>query len=470
MTINKFQGKTEEEALEKAKKEMGQGVVIMNVKVVKPGGLFGFMKTPYYEVTAAMEERAEAPAQAAPAFEHGSLNLAADEPLTLPKPGMAEERPAAQPAGPVRAAAAPEPFSEAARAVGDILNAHAAAENDFMTLRNAEGAAKGEFERKGAENKKSEKKASMSDTDLIEERLENLQQFLEKKLTNDLAAPEPKKELEKIMPSEDDNEDSVRMFRMLYQTLLDNEVDEVYVNQLLDDVMKVARRGSSMDFILSHVYQKMILKFGNPKLVHKNEKKQRIVFFIGPTGVGKTTTIAKIASKFKVEHGKRVAFLTADTYRISATEQLRTYANILDAPLTVIYAPEEMAQAVEKLSDYDVIFVDTAGFSHKNEAQREDTRKLISVLGEEYQTLVYLVLSATTKYRDLKEICDMYKSIADYSLIFTKLDETSAYGNLLNIKLYSGADISYMTNGQNVPDDIEVFQSQEIVKKLLGGD
>ena len=125
---------------------------------------------------------------------------------------------------------------------------------------------------------------------------------------------------------------------------------------------------------------------------------------------------------------------------------------------------------MEKLSDYDVIFVDTAGFSHKNEAQREDTRKLISVLGEEYQTLVYLVLSATTKYRDLKEICDMYKSIADYSLIFTKLDETSAYGNLLNIKLYSGADISYMTNGQNVPDDIEVFQSQEIVKKLLGGD
>ena len=114
--------------------------------------------------------------------------------------------------------------------------------------------------------------------------------------------------------------------------------------------------------------------------------------------------------------------------------------------------------------------MDTAGFSHKNEAQREDTKNLISVFGEEHQKIVYLVLSATTKYRDLKEICDMYKSISDYSLIFTKLDETSAYGNLLNIKLYSGADISYMTNGQNVPDDIEVFQSQEIVKKLLGGD
>ena len=129
---------------------------------------------------------------------------------------------------------------------------------------------------------------------------------------------------------------------MLYQTLLDNEVDEVYINQLLDDVMKVARKGSSMDFILSHVYQKMILKFGNPHVIKTKGKGPQIVFFIGPTGVGKTTTIAKIASKFKVEQGKKVAFLTADTYRISATEQLRTYANILDAPLTVIYAPEEL--------------------------------------------------------------------------------------------------------------------------------
>ena len=110
-----------------------------------------------------------------------------------------------------------------------------------------------------------------------------------------------------------------------------------------------------------------------------------------------------------------------------------------------------------------------AGFSHKNEVQREDTKKLLQLLGTQYQTIVYLVLSATTKYRDLKEICDMYRSISDYSLIFTKLDETSAYGNLLNIKLYADADISYMTNGQNVPDDIEVFNPQKTVKQLLGG-
>lgn len=439
MTINKFQGKTEEEAIEKAKSEMGQGLVIMNVRVVKPKGLFGFLKTPYYEVTAAMEDKEQSavPAPAAGGA-HRSIDLVADEQIDLPKPGPVQPSAVRQVVPPV------EPISEAARAVGDILNAHAAQQQTEAS-----------------------KTSAFTDTDVIEERLENLQQFLEKKLTDDAPSKESGKEMETVI-SED--EESVRIFRMLYRTLLDNEVDEVYINQLLDDVMKVARKGSSMDFILSHVYQKMILKFGNPHVITVKGKKPQIAFFIGPTGVGKTTTIAKIASKFKVEQGKKVAFLTADTYRISATEQLRTYANILDAPLTVIYAPEELPAAVSKLSDYDLIFVDTAGFSHKNEVQREDTKKLLQLLGTQYQTIVYLVLSATTKYRDLKEICDMYRSISDYSLIFTKLDETSAYGNLLNIKLYADADISYMTNGQNVPDDIAVFQSQEIVKKLLGGD
>ena len=441
MTINKFQGKTEEEALEKAKSEMGQGLVIMNVKVVKPKGLFGFLKTPYYEVTAAMEDREQAMSSSVSGA-HRSIDLAADEQISLPKPEAAQSLGVRQIVPPA------EPISEAARAVEDILSAHAAQQKQSAHA----------------------KTASATDTDLIEERLENLQQFLEKKLTDDAASRESGKESDLVIADNENQGESVRIFRMLYQTLLENEVDEKYINQLLDDVMKVARKGSSMDFILSHVYQKMILKFGNPHVITVKEKGPQIVFFIGPTGVGKTTTIAKIASKFKVEQGKKVAFLTADTYRISATEQLRTYANILDAPLTVIYASEELPTAVNKLEDYDLIFVDTAGFSHKNETQREDTKKLLQMLGAQYRTTVYLVLSATTKYRDLKEICDIYRSISDYSLIFTKLDETSAYGNLLNIKLYADADISYTTNGQNVPDDIAVFQSQEIVKKLLGGD
>ena len=237
----------------------------------------------------------------------------------------------------------------------------------------------------------------------------------------------------------------------------------------LGEIEKFIRPGHSVDTILSNVYQKLILRFGQPKSLDLSGAKPHVVFFIGPTGVGKTTTIAKIASKYKVDYEKKVAFITADTYRIAATEQLQVYANILDAPMSIVYSKEELNEAIEKYAEYDLVFVDTAGFSHKNEEQKEDIRNLIQGVSPEYTSEVYLVLSATTKYRDLLDIVDTYRTISEFKLIFTKLDETSTYGNLLNIKLYSDAELSYTTNGQNVPDDIELFDTQKIVKQLLGG-
>ncbi len=286
----------------------------------------------------------------------------------------------------------------------------------------------------------------------------------------DRISAEKKNQEDGIGGANDQAQEGFSFVKMLYQTLLDNEVDEKYANQILDELEKISSKGSNIDYILSHIYQKLVLKFGQPKPIEFQGSKPTVAFFIGPTGVGKTTTIAKVASRYKVDEGKKVAFLTADTYRIAATEQLRTYANILDMPLTIVYSPEEMKEAVHNLSEYDLILVDTAGFSHKNAAQCEDVKKLIGGLSAGSKTEVYLVLSATTKYRDLQDMCNIYRTFADYRLIFTKLDETSCYGNLLNIHLYSGADLSYSTYGQNVPDDIEVFDTQKIVKKLLGGD
>ena len=308
-----------------------------------------------------------------------------------------------------------------------------------------------------------QKMPSMKNSDDIEKRLENLSNILEKKLSEDEV------KIREVQTSSNQNLEGFKFMKMLYRTMLDNEVNEKYINQILEEAEKVSHSGSSVDYILSNVYQKLILKFGQPNCIATEGKKPRVVFFIGPTGVGKTTTIAKIASKYKVDYGKKVAFLTADTYRIAATEQLRTYANILDAPMSVIYSAEELNKAVENVNEYDLVFVDTAGFSHKNETQKMDMKNLISGLNEQFEKEVYLVLSATTKYRDLLEIVDSYRTISEYKLIFTKLDETISYGNILNIRLYSGADLSYMTTGQNVPDDIEVFNSQMIVKQLLGG-
>ena len=416
MTIKKFQGKTKEEAIEKAREEFGVNAVIMNVKEVKPKGLFSAFKKSSYEVTAAMEEKEKytgtVPTQT-PLKPLGNINLTADEKIVIPT----QQEPLI-----------PE---EIAVKVENDIRQNVARQNKT--------------------------------NDDIEKRLESLSNILEKKLSED------EMKTQDIQGTSGMNMEAFKFMKMLYRTLLNNEVNEKYVNQILDETEKVTHSGSSVDYILSNVYQKLILKFGQPKCIEVSGKKPKVVFFIGPTGVGKTTTIAKIASKYKVEYDKKVAFLTADTYRIAATEQLRTYANILNAPISVVYSAEEMNQAIERASDCDLVFVDTAGFSHKNETQRLDTKNLIAGVDEQYEKEVYLVFSATTKYRDLLEIVDTYKTISDYKLIFTKLDETTSYGNILNIRLYSGADLSYMTNGQNVPDDLEVFNSQMIVKQLLGG-
>lgn len=433
MTINKFQGKTESEAIERARKEMGPQVVIMSVKTVKPKGVFRAFKGIVYEVTAALEEseadkmRQSAPEQVPPQTQMRrpeSINLAADEQIRIPSVAQG------QPEQPARMLQQPLPQNEPAP------------EQPQVQMQPQQAAASA-----------------------LEERLDSLQSLLENRIS-----AEKENQEDGMGGANGQAQEGFSFVKMLYQTLLDNEVDEKYANQILDELEKISNKGSNIDYILSHIYQKLVLKFGQPKPIEFQASKPTVAFFIGPTGVGKTTTIAKVASRYKVDEGKKVAFLTADTYRIAATEQLRTYASILDMPLTIVYSPEEIKDAVGKLSDYDLILVDTAGFSHKNAAQCEDVKNLIGGLSAGHKTEVYLVLSATTKYRDLQDMCNIYRTFADYRLIFTKLDETSCYGNLLNIHLYSGADLSYATYGQNVPDDIEVFNTQKIVKKLLGGD
>lgn len=418
MTINKFQGKTKEEAIQKAKTEFGETAVIMNVKEVKPKGIFRIFKSTTYEVTAAMEEKEQNVNQTIAMQNmkkiHDSINFAVDEKIEIPKQESKPEK---------------------------NVDTKSVRMPDFSQLIRQE-----------------QKKES--DESQIEKRLDDLSNRLEESLGHTSGGVELTKE-----PSAEE----LNFIRILYSTLLKNEVSEKYVNQILDEVEQFIRPGNSVDMILANVYQKLILRFGQPKPIDLAGAKPKVVVFVGPTGVGKTTTIAKIASKYKVDYDKKVAFITSDTYRIAATEQLQVYANILDAPMTIVYSKDEINSAIGKYADYDMIFVDTAGFSHKNTPQRDDMKKLLDEIDEKYRKEVYLVLSATTKYKDLLEIVDVYREITDYKFIFTKLDETTTYGNLLNIKLYAGAELSYMTIGQNVPDDIAIFDTQKIVKQLLGG-
>lgn len=427
MIIKKFQAKTEEAALELARKELGSGIVVMNVKKVKKKGLFSIFKPQQVEVTVALEE---------------------------------EEK---------------QNFREAVAKVSEIARQSEAAGNTRSAKTEPEQPAKQGKAEPGSQSEKQkqqekqrqpEKNTQTIDSrqeSAIEEKLSTLQNLLEKQIGS---TQEEEKESEGEEKKEDSN---VAFFHLLYKMLLDNEIEETYANQLVEELDGSVKPDMPIDYLLSVVYQKMVLKFGQTKTIQSAEKGPKLVYFIGPTGVGKTTTIAKIASRLSVVEKKKIVLLTADTYRIAAAEQLRTYANILEVPFRIIYTPQEIRTAIEDYAAYDYIFVDTSGHSQKNTDQRDDTLALLRAADGQAEKEVYLVVSATTKYRDLLNIADTYQKLTDFRLVFTKLDETQCQGNLFNLRLHTDAPMSYVTCGQNVPDDIGEFDAQKTVKLLLGG-
>ena len=422
MIIKKYVGKNESEATDEAKKELGGNIVVMNVRPVKKSGFLSLFQSQKIEVTVALEEEPERPVRTT---------------LSPQKPKVQESR---------------NSFDNSQR---DTVISAAANATKVASVK--------------------------EDNSAIEEKLDNLSSLLEKNILKnekDVVSPQNGKET-KVVPENVDmsvktsqndiSEETLSFIKLLYNTLIENEVDEIYVNQLTDEVEKISKPGLPFDYALANVYQKMVLKFGKSDPIKDTEEKPIAEIFIGPTGVGKTTTIAKLASELTVSRKKKVALLTMDTYRIAAAEQLRTYASILEIPFRVIYSVDEMKQAAEDFREYDYIMVDTAGHSLKNEELIRDVENYIRALEDLMECENYLVLSATTKYRDLIEISDAYSEMVAYKLIFTKMDETGAKGNLYNIRMHTGAPIAYITNGQNVPDDIAVFDAQKIVKNLLGG-
>lgn len=195
------------------------------------------------------------------------------------------------------------------------------------------------------------------------------------------------------------------------------------------------------------------------------DNNQKVVFFVGPTGVGKTTTLAKIAASFILKGKENIGLITADTYRIAAVQQLKTYSEILNIPLKVLYEVEEIYSLLSNFKDKDIILVDTAGRSHKSKENMEQINALIdSVSNKE----VYLVLNATTDISIIRSIVKQYDFIDNLKIIFTKIDESENIGVILNTKYYFNIPISYITIGQNVPEDIQIADIQQLSGILIG--
>ncbi|MEG0370835.1 MAG: flagellar biosynthesis protein FlhF [Clostridium sp.] len=197
----------------------------------------------------------------------------------------------------------------------------------------------------------------------------------------------------------------------------------------------------------------------------KSESEERIKVLVGPTGVGKTTTVAKLASMYTLYKGKKVGLITLDTYRIGAVEQLKTYAEILNIPFEVVISSKDVGRALDKMNDCDIVLVDTTGRSSKNFMQISEIRNLVKEFNPDS---INLVVSMTTKDKDLKAIIENYKIVEYQNIILTKIDETDSYGSLLNVLFYSNVPISYICTGQDVPDDIEVPTKEKIYNLILG--
>ncbi|MBO8159367.1 flagellar biosynthesis protein FlhF [Thermosyntropha sp.] len=195
--------------------------------------------------------------------------------------------------------------------------------------------------------------------------------------------------------------------------------------------------------------------------------KGTVVMLIGPTGVGKTTTIAKLAANLTFMDKKDVALITLDTYRVAAAEQLRTFAEIIGIPISVVFDQVELCEAVEEYKDKDVIFIDTAGRSPYNDEQLEELKTYIEVACPDE---IILVLSVTTQSNELINIYNRFSLFKIDKVIFTKIDEAQNYGQILNAIYEIRKPIAYITNGQNVPDDIEVPDPLYLAKMLLRED
>jgi flagellar biosynthesis protein FlhF len=263
------------------------------------------------------------------------------------------------------------------------------------------------------------------------------------------ALPQYLKASLKQMISQEVNEDLAKnLINILYANLTINEIEnkKIVDSKLMKMIENLIKTGKTFQ--------------------NTSKNKPYVIALVGPTGVGKTTTIAKIAANSKLYDQLKVGIVTTDTYRIAAADQLGTFASIANIPFEVAYSKEDLEKCIAQFSDKDMIFIDTVGRSQNNDNQLNDLAK---ILKHPSISEIHLVLSATTSYKTMIDIINKYSLLGVNRLIFTKLDEVDSYGNILNIEYEKKLALSYLTTGQTVPDDIDTVHSDRLANLIYHG-
>ena len=254
----------------------------------------------------------------------------------------------------------------------------------------------------------------------------------------------------------------------LYLDLVENGVEKKLAGKLIHTLqyqVDAEQMGNTVT-VKKHLFNLITSSLSLPSPLRLEKGKRKVVVMMGPTGSGKTTTLAKLGSYFKLMDGRKVAFMTIDSYRIGAEAHLRTYADILDAPFYSVYNERDLRIRLDKLKDFDVVFVDTTGRSPNDKKGLYIMEKHLTGIPEDEKE-VYLVLSASTKSADLHHIYEKYSLFKPDKFIFSKIDESLSLGNIFNLKMKTDIPTAYFTTGQRVPEDIEIAYPRKFARKLF---
>ncbi|TLS49830.1 flagellar biosynthesis protein FlhF [Paenibacillus antri] len=432
MKVKKYIVDSMPDALQKIRTELGKDAVIINTKEIRVGGFLGMFTKKKVEVVAATDSNPESAATARPAIAAARPATAAassslaglSAPIMSPAP-VAATRPATS----VR----PEPrpsFEAAAAATSPAPYAPAPA---------APSGAKED--------------ALLQEMKQMKEMMLRLAQAQ----TGTGAATA----VEEALPPAFD---AIRS-RLVEQDVL----SELAAKLVEDSILRLEEEGRPASE-LSAVEAGAAVKSAIVELLTKRPIEQirqdaRIVHFVGPTGVGKTTTIAKLAAEQTLKFRKSIGLITSDTYRIAAIEQLRTYASILNVPLEVVFSALDLQKALDRMQDRDMILMDTAGRNFRNEMAVSELQSLLRI---EERKDTFLVLSLSMKYSDMKAVTDNFFRFGVEKVLFTKADETATLGSIVNLLHDFPLSLSYVTHGQNVPDDIHIADARNMADELVG--
>ncbi len=426
MKIKKFVGRSFQEAFEQMKQELGPDAIILHSKKVKSSGGLDFLSgKPMYEITAGIDS--------VPGEQERRTSLH----------GIAEE--VAVPRQ--RKKAAPAAASAAEKYARNAVSGNNGNGTTEATVPSQDIIRSWELERQkmlGQLTQLTEIKDEIND---IKKVVTQVADFL--KYSRMPALPEP--------------------FKVLLKQLVDNEVNEDLAKAIVQTVyshtnVKHYKNGDIVRRNLLQLMQRMI-KVAKP--LEQISRVPYVVALVGPTGVGKTTTVAKIAANLKLFYNRKVALISADTYRIAAIEQLQTFANIANIPMSVAYSPQEIREAVLKYREKDIVLIDTVGRSPKHDQHLRELQKFVDAANPDE---VHLVVSLTSSFGTMLDVVNRFQLMRPNRLIFSKLDEASHTGNMMNVLYKHPLPVSYLTTGQTVPNDIVNADKGLLANLILKGD